>query len=343
MPEENKIIIFSPCSNTSVNTSGNIYPWSILTTNVIWGIDQPYAPYDIPIFDECPYGSALVKDSGCCCCDFNCLGGCVYTDDSGNYYLNKGQSTSLGNQWGPCVDIGTCGIYAGDNVVVCSGQDPFDPPIDTCIENCFTSIRTMYCGPSNFLDFSYFGVCVMWNEGYPEAYRPYMIADNLCEKSTFTGCVKQGNSWFCSDGIRRYNDFHIGYCLFWVHEYTYSYGTNICESQDPLPSCCYKEIVRIKLYKLECETQELVDVTDEAVDYFDISTENCNIAGRFQPGHNGPGTSAWQQPSKGYFVYCYGASNEIGGSGNEDCDCCNAVEQTVIDVNGPPILICFDE
>lgn len=163
----------------------------------------------------------------------------------------------------------------------------------SCSEGAYYLTRSDICNRSISMDIN-----IVWNDGYPEQYNLHRFV--------------KGNSIYSSS---------FDYCLYWVEEYGTIYGVDTCNSTYSDTYCCTKTYRWFRLFKLECATQEFIDVTDEAIASFDD-----NAFG-----------GSWTQTSKGFYVYCY--SMPPAGI-VEDCDCCSAPTITIDDVDGPPTLVC---
>lgn len=228
-------------------------------------------------------GLALAKDSGCCCCDVSCL-------------------TACGSFYSPC-NYAPC-------TVVTSGVASYTPPYDTgsgpptpCSDGGYYLERWNACaGPLTPPSFIVNITGIVWQSGYPQAYRPYRIDDQY----------NPGLEDLTTDPS------DLGYCLIWNVDHGVNYGINTCDSTYSNTYCCQRYNVKITLYKIECSTEQIVNVTDEAITSFND-------------------VSGWIQSSKGYYERCV-VSTPTGTTTN--CGCCGADNLILNDIYGPPTLVC---
>lgn len=243
-----------------------------------------------------PSGLTLGKESGCCCCDVSCLTGCNVIGDPATIVVGDS----------PCINA-PCYVQS-------SGTATYFPtgiPMPACFDGAYSLSRYNGCAPATTQSVWMFLIGLVWNEGYPDKYRLYRYRDPYEPSYLYP------------------DPSSYSYCLIWNIDHGTNYGIDTCHSTYYDARCCFRYHRWFRLFKVECATQEIVDVTDEAI-------------ASFPDEPFGPGDTGWIQISKGYYVKCAytDASYEDHSGGDNDCTCCGADTKTIDDIYGPPILVC---
>lgn len=152
------------------------------------------------------------------------------------------------------------------------------------------------------------------NDGYTGTvdgclYPSYFIARNI-----FINEPNTSYSW--NDGWPGSYEYGSGKCLFFTRYFYTSRGHNICSSYEQ--QCCDRLVQLYRLWKIDCQNEQLIDVTDEAVTFDDIT--------------------GYTQTSNGRFIRCY-TSGPDGDYVLDDCDCCNAVNKDDPDTSPGKVAI----
>jgi len=132
----------------------------------------------------------------------------------------------------------------------------------------------------------------------------------------------------------KFRESQRGFCIFWFYYQGTNYGIDTCETEywEPILGsgttvCCLKNHSINQIYKLECATQELVNVTAESV-----QTDSAESATYYPP------SLGWSEVAVGSWVQCY--SQTPTGIKYGTCECCTALDNTIETLYGPPTLIC---